>query len=90
MSRYTKELEDNKTLAYGHDHAMGYFYDIFDNSVELDTDEEAHIEGADSLFGYMKGPKTGQKFGNGQMVEVLTEYNVDTNHIKAVALDLTF
>lgn len=90
MSRYIKDIGNNKEFAYGHDHAVGYFFDIFDNSPEIDTDEEGHIEGADSLFGFNTGPNTGKPFSNGQMVEVLTEYGVDVQHINAVALDLPF
>ena len=89
MSRYTKKLQENKELAYGYDHAMGYFYDIFDNTPGID-DENSHLEGADSLFGYSKGPKTGKKFSKAEMAEVLTNHKADTNHIQAVALDLTF
>lgn len=90
MSRYIKKLEGNKELAYGHDHAVGYFYDIFDNSPEIDNEHEAHVEGADSLFGYSKGPNAGKPFNRGQMAEVLIENKADINHINAVALDLTF
>jgi len=90
MSRYIKQLEGNKELAYGFDHAVGYFYDIFDNSPEIDNEYEAHIEGADTLFGYQKGPNTGKPFNRGQMAEILEQHKVDINHINAVALDLTF
>ena len=91
MSRYTKELDGNRTLAYGYDHAVGYFYDIFDNSPEIDTDVEGHLEGGDSLFGCTKNSSpTGQPFGNGKMLEVLTNHGVDEDHIQAVALDLPF
>ena len=89
MSRYIKKLEGNKELAYGHDHAVGYFYDIFDNSPNVD-EEDSHVEGADCLFGYSKGPKVGKKFNRGEMAEVLIEHEADINHINAVALDLTF
>ncbi len=89
MSRYTKQIENNKELAYGWDHAMGYFYDIFDISPNV-KDEDSHIEGADSLFGYSAGPKIGKKFTKGAMAEILTKHKADINHIQAVALDLTF
>ena len=89
MSRYTKKLQENKEIAYGYDHAVGYFYDIFDNTPGLD-DENSHLEGADSLFGYSKGPKIGKKFTKAEMAEVLTVHEVNTNHIQSVALDLTF
>jgi hypothetical protein len=89
MSRYTKKLQENKEIAYGYDRAMGYFYDIFDNTPGID-DENSHLEGADSLFGYSKGPKIGKKFSNAEMGEVLTKHKVNTNHIQAVALDIKF
>jgi len=90
MSRYTKQIENNKELAYGWDHAIGYFYDIFELDTEKSTDVDAHIEGADSMFGYMAGPKAGETFTKGDMAETLVKYEVDINHINAVALDLQF
>ena len=87
MSRHIIQLADNKEMAYGHDHAMGYFFDIFDNSKDIDNEHEAHVAGADSLFGFKD---TNKSFGNGDMMEVLKANGAPEAHINAVALDLTF
>lgn len=51
MSRYTYNLSLNPriNLSFGHDHALGYFYDIFDE------DEEEMIEEKCSLFDNLTG-----------------------------------
>lgn len=81
MSRYFKQIEEkNLSVAYGFDHAMGYFFQVFDES-KLDNDEERLIIDEDSLL-------TGMS--NGRMLELMVEYAVNENHRSAVALDLPF
>ena len=33
MSRYVVDLGENKEFVYGWDHALGYFYELWDNSL---------------------------------------------------------
>lgn len=35
MSRYTVTLAENKSFNFGYDHALGYWYDIFDEAEEF-------------------------------------------------------
>lgn len=80
MSRYTKQSEDtNYTIAYGYDHATGYFFQVFDNNVKDDGDDLVLDEC--SMF---------TKMSNGYMIELMQKYNVDENHIGRVILDLDF
>lgn len=78
MSRYTKNLEDGKTVAYGHDHVLGFFIDVFD--IPDDEDEERLIVEQSSMFGA----------SNSDILETMKSYGVNEDHRKMVALDLTF
>jgi len=51
MSRYTKKLDNGQTVTYGWDHALGYFYDIWENYGKVD---EKCIKDRCSLFGMSK------------------------------------
>lgn len=80
MSRYTKQLEEKDyTIAYGFDHASGYFFQVFDNNPE-DEDDDIILNEC-SIF-------TGMS--NGDMIDLMTKYKVDDNHIAQVMLDLPF
>ena len=77
MSRHVINKEDGKDIAYGHDHAMGYFFQVFDG---VDEDGEDNlVVNEDSMF-------TGMS--NGRMLELMEEHKVNENHIAIVALDL--
>jgi hypothetical protein len=76
MSRYTIK-RDNKELAYGFDHALGYFYDITD--LNEPEDSEAHL--LESKSSLMNGLK------RGQFADVLQHWGARETHIMAVALD---
>jgi len=80
MSRYVVKLEEQKEFVYGWDHALGYFYEVWDNSL---GDEEADciVEDKNSLF---------NKMSKGQMVEAMGKYGAKVEHIKKAALDLPF
>lgn len=43
MSRYTFLSKHNRKheVAFGHDHALGYFYDVFDNENEKVIEEKS-------------------------------------------------
>jgi hypothetical protein len=79
MSRFTKTMNDGTIVAYGHDHALGYFIDVF-KEAEDDIEEDEVIVEKCSMFGS----------SNGDILKVMEEYEVNPDHIKLVALDLTF
>lgn len=76
MSRYIIE-KGNKTIAYGFDRALGYFFDVYVPD-EKGNIEEMEIEKSSLLT----------KTSNGEFVELMQKYKVDPNHINRVALDL--
>ena len=77
MSRYTKELDNGKTIAYGYDGTLGYYFDVFD--VPDDNDREILlIEESSALTG----------MNNGKMIELMDIYKLPESHIELVAMDL--
>jgi len=77
MSRYIKELENGKTVAYGYDHVAGYFFDVFDVPDD-DGVEHLLIEESSILT----------KMSNGKMLELMHVYELPESHIEQVAMDL--
>jgi hypothetical protein len=77
MSRYAKKIDEEKTLVYGWDHVLGFFYDIWEN---MDTKEEKVLKYRCSKFGMPKS----------ELVEVLTENKVNKKHLMKLALDTPF
>lgn len=75
MSRYTKKLESGNTIVYGWDHALGYFYDIWEN---YGTKEERCIKERCSLFGMSKA----------ELLDAISEIKANPNFMQALALDL--
>ena len=80
MSRYTIFLdsEGTKTFNYGFDHALGYFYDIFDEI------EEKIIEEKCSKFDNLTGFELADKMENtipkdvlARLVDKLTKMKLD-------------
>lgn len=65
----------NLTLDYGLDHALGWFYTIFDS----DKDDEEVIEEKDTTF---------DNLSKGQLAEKMIEFNAPKEHIRRVLLDL--
>ena len=81
MSRYFKNIQNgNKTIAYGFDKTTGYFFQMFDNTVE-DENENTLILDECSTFTNMS---------NGKMLEFMLRHELDEDHIRQVALDLPF
>lgn len=76
MSRYTKK-QDSLEIAYGFDHATGYFFQVFDG--EDEEGEDNLIIDECSLF---------TKLSNARMCELMEQYDIDREHITSVALDL--
>ena len=74
MSRYTISLPDRK-IAYGFDHAVGYFFQEFDAEGEITVDE-------DSLF---------HGLTNGPLLERLDGIEgIPDEHLCLITLDLPF
>jgi len=79
MSRYSIK-KDNKQLAYGYDHALGYFYDI--TNLNEPEDSSKHLIEEKSYF--ING-LTRNEFAN-----VLLEWGARETHMMALALDQPF
>lgn len=82
MSRYiaTKELESReRTLVYGWDHALGFFYEIWEDYGEEET--EICLKDRCSFL---------HKMPNSEMMEVMQEFKVPKSRIIKIALDLPF
>jgi hypothetical protein len=79
MSRYIKKIDEDRELIYGHDHALGFFYEIWDFS-KGEEDHECLMEDKSSMFGLSRGG----------MIEKMEEHGVRKDHIQMVALDLPF
>ena len=77
MSRYTKELEDGRTIAYGYDRALGYFIDVFGIPDEQGVSESL-VEESSMLTG----------MSNGKMIELMDMFELPESHIEMVAMDL--
>ena len=79
MSRYTKHLDGNRFVAYGHDHAIGYFFQVFEEDDE--DGEEALSVDESTVLTHMS---------NADMIKLMKEHKVDEERIKYVVLDLPF
>lgn len=77
MSRYTKELKDGRTIAYGYDRALGYFIDVFGIPDEQGVSESL-VEESSMLTG----------MSNGKMIELMDMFELPESHIEMVAMDL--
>jgi len=75
MSRYTKKLESGNTIVYGWDHALGYFYDVWEN---YGTKDEKCLKERCSLFGMSKS----------ELLDAISEIKANPNFMQALALDL--
>jgi hypothetical protein len=75
MSRYVKHLDNGTVVAYGFDHAFGYFIDVFSSK-----DEDADIILSESSLH--------TQMSNGTMIELMDLYKLPESHIEQVALDL--
>lgn len=77
MSRYTKQLEDGRSVAYGYDRALGYFIDVFGIPDEQGVSESL-IEESSFLT----------RMSNGKMIELMDLFALPESHIEQVAMDL--
>ena len=78
MSRYTKKLKDDKTLVYGTDHALGYFYEIWPK-LQPDQEEIPEVDRC-TMFGMPYS----------EMEEILEKYKVPAPHLDAVVERIPF
>ena len=77
MSRYTKRLESGKEVAYGFEHVLGYFFQVFDTP----DDNEEDILLVDEC-------STLTKMSNGKMIHLMDIHKLPESHIEMVAMDL--
>ena len=72
MSRF-HQYKNNEEVAFGFDHALGYFFDVFNE------DDEPIIEESSLIT----------KMNHGRMLELMVKYNVGSEEQRQkVALDL--
>ena len=82
MSRYVKDINEHKSIAYGFDHAIGYFFQIYDDRLEETEPESNGLE--------LDLSSRLTRMSNGKMLELMEQYDVEYKHIMAVAADLAF
>jgi hypothetical protein len=80
MSRYVVELEGNREFVYGFDNVLGYFYELWDNTLG-DEDSECILEDKSYFF---------SKLTKDEMLDNMQKYNVKKEHIFLMAMDLPF
>lgn len=80
MSRYVIDLDENREFVYGFDHALGYFYEFWDNNLG-EEDYDRLVEDKSYVLSGLK------KF---EMIEVMEKYGAKQDHIMNVSLDLPF
>ncbi len=77
MSRYIKELDNGKTVAYGfeHENQVGYYIKVYD----VEEDNIQHL-----LF----GRASNQGMSNSEMIYLMDIHSLPESHIEQVAMDL--
>ena len=80
MSRYVIQLEGNREFVYGYDHVLKYFYELWDNTLG-EEDHECIVEDKSYLF---------SKLNKEEMLEKMTMYKANKEHIFLMAMDLPF
>jgi hypothetical protein len=93
MSRHTKTIINSEgtllELAWGFDHALGYWYDVF--QPDRGTEEyEQLIEGWSSYLGFTHLPKKPAFRSRSIMLEFLIKYDLPEEHQSMVGLDYPF
>ena len=80
MSRYSVDLEESKKFVYGWDHALGYFYELWDDSLSEEVSECLIKERSSFL----------DKMQSSEMVEAMIDNRANQDHIEMVLMDLPF
>jgi len=75
MSRYIKELENGKTVAYGFELPKGYYIKVYD----VEEDNVQHM-----IF----GRASNQGMSNSEMLYLMDIHGLPESHIEQVAMDL--
>ena len=78
MSRYVKNAID-KTIIYGKDHALGYFYEEWITS-QMDNEDSVPFTDRCQMFGMKKE----------EMLDKLRQYRCKKSHIEAVERGAAF
>ena len=93
MSRHIKTVINSEgvllELAWGFDHALGYWYDIFDRDKGTEEHEQL-VESWSSTLGFL--PKQPGRMSNSRSVilEFLIKYDLPEEHRSMVGLDYPF
>jgi hypothetical protein len=80
MSRYTVQFEGSKEFVYGDDHALGYFYEIWDYTRGKE-DHECIVAENSVAFGRMT---------KNEMLSVMRQNRANPAHIEKVVMDIPF
>ena len=80
MSRYVINIGNREEFVYGWDHALGYFYEIWDYKRGKE-DEECIVKDKSYLF---------NKLTKSEMSEVMQKNNANPLHINLLLKDLPF
>lgn len=80
MSRFKIKLEGQKEFVYGFDHALGYFYELWDHSLG-DEESDCLIEEKSYIFDGLTKI---------EMAGIMTKYRANGDHIESVFMDLPF
>jgi hypothetical protein len=80
MSRYIVKLEGQKEFIYGWDHALGYFYELWDNSIS-DKEELCLLAERCSVFDGVT---------ECEMIEQMEKYGAEKSHRELAAIGLPF
>ena len=78
MSRYSRVINENESIAFGYDYLEGYFFQHFKRK---EDGEDDLIVDESSLFTMMSNKK---------MIELLVKYDCSQDVIKRVEKDLSF
>ena len=80
MSRYVIKLENEREFVYGFDHALGYFYEIWDYKRGKE-DHECIVEDKSYTFDRLKKEV---------MLEMMKNYRANPKHVDLLSMDLPF
>lgn len=77
MSRFTEISDEGKDIAYGFDHALGYWFDVYEEDEHGEVIH--HVEESTALTG----------MNNGKMLKLMEAYNIRNEaHFELVAADM--
>lgn len=80
MSRYVIKIENEREFVYGFDHALGYFYEIWDYKRGKE-DYECIVEDKSYTFDRLKKEV---------MLEMMKNYRANPKHVDLLSMDLPF